>query len=123
MPGSIADIVTHYDYALWAGLGSDNDAPDYRGYFESIRVPFYLVVIVIQIQPIPLVLALYDVPLGSGPLLSNLIIAFAVGVGLIARKHSIDAVLVCLCCLGIVVGMVASNDHEATRALIESLGD
>ena len=64
--------------------------PDYRVYFESIRVPFYAVLIVIHVQPIPLLHLLFDIPLINPQVLSNLVIASAGVVGLVGRKRSID---------------------------------
>ena len=96
--------------------------PDYRIYFESIRVPFYSVLIVISVQPIPLPYLLFDIPIINPLLLSNLIFAFAGVVGLVGRKRSIDMVLVCFWILGVIGGLFVNNDHEVTRALImESL--
>ena len=95
--------------------------PDYRIYFESIRGPFYSVLIVISVQPIPLLYLLYDIPLIHPLHLSSLIFASAAVVGLVGRKRSIDKVLVCFWFLGVIGGMIANNDHEVTRALMESL--
>ncbi len=95
--------------------------PDYRVYFESLRGPFYSVLIVIQIQPIPLLYLLFDVPFIHPLLLINLIFAAAAVVGLVGRKRSIDVVLVCFFILGVIGGLFATNDHEVTRAVMESL--
>ncbi len=95
--------------------------PDYRIYFESIRVPFYSVLIVLHVQPIPLAYLLFDIPFIHPLLLSNLIFASAAVVGLVGRKRPIDMVLVCFWILGVIGGMIANNDHEVTRSLIESL--
>ncbi len=96
--------------------------PDYRIYFESKRVPFYSVLIVLHVQPIPLAYLLFDMPIIHPLLLSQLIFVSAAVVGLVGRKRSIDMVLVCFWVLGVIGGMIANNDHEATRALImESL--
>ena len=95
--------------------------PDYRVYFESIRVPVYSVLIVLSVQPIPLLYLLSDIPLIHPLHLSSLIFASAAVVGLVGRKRSIDKVLVCFWFLGVIGGMIAANDHEVTRALMESL--
>ncbi len=96
--------------------------PDYRIYFESIRGPFYSVLIVISVQPIPLLYLLSDVPLIHPLHLSSLIFASAAVVALVVRKRSIDMVLVCFWILGVISGLVVNNDHEVTRALfMESL--
>ncbi len=95
--------------------------PDYRIYFESIRGPLYSVLIVASVQPIPLAHLLFDIPLINPLLWSNLIFASAAVVGLVGRKRSIDKVLVCFWLLGVIGGLIANNDHEVTRALIESL--
>jgi 4-amino-4-deoxy-L-arabinose transferase-like glycosyltransferase len=96
--------------------------PDYRIYFESIRGPFYSVLIVISVQPIPLLYLVSDIPLIHPLHLSSLIFASAGVVGLVGRKRSIDMVLVCFWILGVVGGLFVSNDHEVTRALFtESL--
>ena len=96
--------------------------PDYRIYFESMRGPFYSVLIVISVQPIPLSYLLFDIPFNHPLLVSQLIFASAAVVGLVGRKRSIDRVLVCFWILGVVGGMFATNDHEVTRALfMESL--
>ncbi len=94
--------------------------PDYRIYFESMRGPFYSVLIVMSVQPIPLPYLLFDIafyPL----LLSTLFFASAAVVGLVGRKRSIDMVLVCFWILGVIGGLIANNDHEVTRALLESV--
>ena len=95
--------------------------PDYRVYFESKRGPFYSVLIVLHVQPIPLAYLLFDIPFIHPLLLSSLIMASAGVVGLVGRKRSIDMVLVCFWFLGVIGGMIANNDHEVTRALFESL--
>jgi hypothetical protein len=95
--------------------------PDYRIYFESIRGPFYSVLIVISVQPIPLTYLLFDIPLINPLLFSNLIFAAGAVVGLVGRKRSIDMVLVCFMILGVFGGLFIKNDHEVTRALMESL--
>ncbi len=95
--------------------------PDYRIYFESMRGPFYSVLIVITVQPIPLPYLLFDIPLIHPLLLSNLIFAAAAVVGLVGRKRSIDMVLVCFMILGVIGGLFMKNDPEVTRALMESL--
>jgi hypothetical protein len=95
--------------------------PDYRIYFESIRGPLYSVLIVISVQPIPLLYLLSDIPLIHPLHLSSLIFASAAVVGLVGRKRSIDMVLVCFWILGVIGGLFLFNDHEVTRALMESL--
>ena len=95
--------------------------PDYRIHFESIRGPFYSVLIVISVQDIPLPYLVLDMPIIHPLRLSNLLFASAAVVGLVGRKRSIDVVLVCLWVVGAISGMIANNDHEVTRALLESL--
>ncbi len=95
--------------------------PDYRIYFESIRGPFYSVLIVGSVQPIPLAYLLFDIPFIHPLLLSNLIFAAAAVVGLVGRKRSIDMVLVCFMILGVISGLFMKNDPEVARALMESL--
>ncbi|MCZ6709325.1 MAG: hypothetical protein O7B25_03070, partial [Gammaproteobacteria bacterium] len=73
------------------------------------------------VQPIPLPYLLFDIPLIHPLLLSNLIFTAAAVVGLVGRKRSIDMVLVCFWILGVIGGLFINNDHEATRALMESL--
>ena len=94
--------------------------PDYRSYFESVRVPFYSVGFLIQLQPIPLPYLLFDLSHFQPLLLGNLVFASAFGVGLVARNRSVDKVLVCFWILGIAGSMVVNNDHDAARVLIES---
>lgn len=94
---------------------------DYRVYFESIRGPVYSVLIAIQLQQVPLLYLLFDVPLMHPLHVSSLIFASAFIVGLVGRKRSIDMVLVCVFVLGVVGGLFVTNDHEVTRALVESL--
>ena len=94
---------------------------DYRTYFESIRVPFYSVSIVLNIQPIPLLYLLFDIPIVSPLLLNALIITSAAAVGLIFRKRPVDMVLVCLWFLAAIVSMVSNNDLDNSRALLEGL--
>lgn len=97
-------------------------APDYRVYFESIRRPFYSVLIAFQIQPVPLFFLLFDVPLGFHPLfLGNLIFTGAAVVGLVARKRSVDMVLVCFFLLGVIGGIFTINDHAAIMESVRSL--
>jgi len=96
-------------------------APDYRIHFESIRVPFYLVLIALHLQPIPLTYLLFDIPLLNLLLLSNLVIASVAMIGLIARKPPVDMGLVCFWFLALIGGMIANNDHEVTRGLLDSL--
>ncbi len=92
---------------------------DYRAYFESIRGPFYSVLIVMQLQPILLPYVLFDIPFAFHPLLIGpAVFATASFVGLIARSRSVDAVLVVFFTLGIVGGLFAINDHDV---LLESL--
>ncbi len=95
--------------------------PDYRIYFESIRGPFYSVLIVLHVQPIPLAYLLFDISIIHPLLLSNLIFAAAAVVGLVGRKRAIDMVLVCFMILGVISGLFIKNDPEVTRALMESL--
>ncbi len=95
--------------------------PDYRVYFESIRVPVYSVLIVLSVKPIPLLYLLSDIPLIHPLHLSSLIFASAAVVGLVGRKRSIDMVLACFWILGVIGGLYMFNDHEVTRALFESL--
>jgi hypothetical protein len=96
--------------------------PDYRIYFESMRGPFYSVLIAISVQAIPLPYLLFDMPFNHPLILSQLVFASAAVVGLVGRKRSIDMVLVCFWILGVVGGLFVSNDHEVTRALFtESL--
>ncbi len=95
--------------------------PDYRIYFESIRRPFYSVLIVAQLQDVPLAYLLFDIPIIHPLRLSNLILVSAFVVGLMGRKRSIDLVLVCFFILAVISGMYVNNDHEVTRALYESL--
>jgi len=64
---------------------------------------------------------LFDIPLISPLLLSNLIFAAAAVVGLVGRKRSIDMVLVCFMILGVIGALFLKNDPEVTRALLESL--
>ena len=96
---------------------------DYQRHFESIRVPYYSVLIALHLQPIPLAHLLFDIPLLNPLLLSALIITSAAAVGLISRSPPVDKVLVCFWFLAILGGMAASNDHDATRALMDSLRD
>jgi hypothetical protein len=93
---------------------------DYRVYFESIRVPVYSILIVIQLQYIPLLYLLFDIPIIHPLHLGSLIFASGFLVGLVGRKRSIDMVLVCFYILAIVGGFFLSNDHEVTRTLFES---
>ena len=95
--------------------------PDYRIYFESIRGPLYSVLIVMSVQDIPPTYLLFDIPIIHPLRLGNLILVSVAVIGLVGRKRSIDVVLVCLWSLGVIGGVIASNDHEVTRGLLESL--
>lgn len=95
--------------------------PDYRVYFESIRVPVYSLLIIMHVQPIPLASLIFDMSVFHPVHLSQLIFVSAFVVGLVGRKRLIDKVLVCFWFLGVIGGMIANNDHEVTRALLESL--
>lgn len=99
---------------------------DYRAYFESIRRPFYSVLFVVQLQPIPLPYLLFDQPLVVHPrLLSNLlfVLLFAVAalVGLVGQRRSIDMVVVCLYMFGVIGGLFTINDHEAMMQSVRAL--
>ena len=95
--------------------------PDYRIYFESIRVPLYSVLIVLHLHDIPLSYLLMDIPIIHPMRLGNLVFAFVALVGLVGRNRLIDMVLVCFWTLGVIGGLILNNDHEVTRALFESL--
>ena len=95
---------------------------DYRSYFESIRKQFYSVLIVIQLQPIALPFLLFDVPFALHPLvLGGLISALAAGVGLVAQRSLVDAILVCFFTIGVVGGLFTINDHEAMMESMQLL--
>ena len=94
---------------------------DYRVYFESIRRPAYSLLIVMQLQQIPLLYFLFDVPFVNPIHLSTVVVAAAFAVGLIARKPSVDMVLVVLFSLAVGGGVFLANDHEAALELLESL--
>lgn len=97
---------------------------DYRSYFESVRVPFYCVLIVLNIQTIPLLVLLYDLPLINPLLINTLIIASAPTAGLIFRKRLIDKALVRLWSVAVIVSMVTINDLDDAQALLlEELTD
>ena len=95
--------------------------PDYRIYFESIRTPFYALLIVGSVQEVSLQYLVLDLPIIHPLRLSNLIIISAFVVGIVGRNRSIDLVLVCFFIFGVISGIYVSNDHEAARALMESL--
>jgi hypothetical protein len=95
---------------------------DYRAYFESTRRPFYSVLIAMQLQPMPLPFLLFDIPFSAHPLLlGNVIFAAIATVGLLGRRHVIDAVLVCLYVLGLAGGMATLTDHETMMEAVRSL--
>lgn len=96
--------------------------PDFRVYFESMRGPFYSILIVMQLQPMLALYLLFDIPFSVHPtLLSGLIFAAAAVVGLFARKSAIDMVLVCIFVLGIVGGLFTINDHDAMMESVRAL--
>ncbi len=100
------------------------EAPDdYRVYFESIRAPAYLLLIVMQLQQIPLLYLLLEVPLIHPLHLTTAMIVLAFAIGLIGRRRSIDMVLVILFSLSVAGGLLVSNDHQAMREFVESLRD
>ena len=96
---------------------------DYRVYFESIRAPAYLLLIVMQLQQIPLLYLLLEVPLIHPLHLTTAMIVLAFAIGLIGRRRSIDMVLVILFSLSVAGGLLVSNDHQAMREFVESLRD
>ncbi len=94
---------------------------DYRTHFESIRTPFYVSLIVLHVQPIPLSYMLFDIPLINPLLVSATTLSIAAGIALILRKPAVDKVLVCFWLLAVIGGMVGNNDHAVTRALMGSM--
>ena len=74
-----------------------------------------------QLQQIPLLYFLFDVPFVNPIHLSTVVVAAAFAVGLIARKPSVDMVLVVLFSLAVGGGVFLANDHEAALELLESL--
>ena len=94
----------------------------YRAHFEAIRVPFYGVLVAMQLQPIPLFYWAFDVPFAvHGLFIGNLVFAGIGLVGLIARNARVDGVLVCLFVLGVVSGSLAFNDHTTMIDSVEHL--
>ncbi len=96
--------------------------PDYRVHFESIRGPFYSVLIAMQIQPALLPYFLFDMPLSAHPLLLGpVVFATAAVVGLVGRRRSIDMFLVCFYVFGVIGGLFTINDHEALMETVRGL--
>ena len=94
---------------------------DYRVYFESIRTPAYFVLIVMQVQQIPLLYLVFGVPVFNLIHLGSVIVAGGFLVGLIGRRSGIDKVLVILFVLAVLSGLSVANDHETTRMVLESM--
>jgi hypothetical protein len=65
---------------------------------------------------------LFNVPLGFHPLfLGNIVFTVAAIVGLVARKRSVDMVLVCFFLLGVIGGVFTINDHETIMQSVQIL--
>ena len=98
-------------------------ADSYRSHFESVRVPFYSVLILMQVQPIPLLTFAFDIPFGFHALfVGNLVFAFAALVGLVVRRRVVDATLVCFFTVGVLSGLVTFNEHTNLLDTVRALG-
>ncbi len=97
-------------------------AADYRAHFESVRVPFYAVLVTMQIQPVPLFYLAFDLPLAFHPMfVSNVVFALAGLVGLVARRRVVDGTLVCFFLLGLFGALLTLNTHDALLATVRQL--
>ena len=95
-------------------------ADDYRVFFEQNRTLFYGVLIVMQLQPIPLIFLAFDLPLSFQPIfISNLVFVAAVVVGLVSARPLVDKVLVSFFLVGIIGGLFTLNDHETMLQLLQ----
>lgn len=92
-------------------------AADYRAHFESVRSPFYVVLVTMQLQPVPLLYFAFDLPFEFHPMfVSNIVFALAAVAGRLARRRAVDATLVCFFLLGVFGGLLTFNSHEAFLA-------
>ncbi len=94
---------------------------DYRAYFESIRVPYYLVLVLLNIQTIPLLHLMFDVPLVGRSTAGPLVVVTSAAIALALRHPLADKVLVCFWFLAGLASLVSNNDPETMRSQLESL--